>query len=459
MKTIHDLPQPKGKLVLGNLAEFKDNNKHRVIQRWSDTCGPIFKIRLANQHFIVSTDPDFNGQVLKNRPDGFSRFNKINEIFQELGIKGVFNAEGSDWKRHRKVSAEALNAKKISAYYPHIQQTTENLIQLIESKKQPVDFLELCMRYTIDITTRIAFGHELNTLQDGENSFQRHLEKVFPAINKRITAPFPSWRYIKSKSDKELENSLKEVQNVIHEFIENAQQQLKANDNQASNFLEVLLQESASENFTTEEVFGNIFTMLLAGEDTTANSIAWATYFLCEHPEWIVALRNEANEVYQANKVLPHFELIQQLPIAKAIAEEAIRLKPTTPQLFMQANEDVTINDVAIKKDQVVMLQNMHAQLSENYFLDAADFQPERWLKAACPYHAKHHPEVVRAFGAGPRFCPGMYLAMNEMVVCLSALAKNFDLRLDNGNKQVDEHFAFTMHPTNLSIQFQSLVN
>ena len=117
MKTIHDLPQPKGKLVLGNLSEFKDNNKHRVIQRWSEACGPIFKIRLANQHFIVSTDPDFNGQILKNRPDGFSRFNKINEIFQELGIKGVFNAEGDDWKRHRKVSAEALNAKKLNTIF------------------------------------------------------------------------------------------------------------------------------------------------------------------------------------------------------------------------------------------------------------------------------------------------------------------------------------------------------
>ena len=45
------------------------------------------------------------------------------------------------------------------------------------------------MRFTIDITTEIAFGHALNTIQDPDNQFQKHLEVILPMINERITAP------------------------------------------------------------------------------------------------------------------------------------------------------------------------------------------------------------------------------------------------------------------------------
>ena len=112
LKTINDLPSPKGKLILGNLPEFKENNKHRVFEKWAEECGDIYTISLAGKKFIVSLNPEFNGVVLKSRPEEFRRYGKINEVFVGLGIHGVFNAEGDDWHKHRKVAAEALNAKK-----------------------------------------------------------------------------------------------------------------------------------------------------------------------------------------------------------------------------------------------------------------------------------------------------------------------------------------------------------
>ncbi len=55
------------------------------------------------------------------------------------------------------------------------------------------------VRYTVDITTAIAFGYDMNTIEKEGDVLQDHLEKIFPMLNKRITSPIPMWRYIKSK--------------------------------------------------------------------------------------------------------------------------------------------------------------------------------------------------------------------------------------------------------------------
>ena len=54
-------------------------------------------------------------------------------------------------------------------------------------KGSAVDVQQDLMRYTVDVTTNLAFGYDMNTLENEEDVIQDHLEKIFPAINRRIT--------------------------------------------------------------------------------------------------------------------------------------------------------------------------------------------------------------------------------------------------------------------------------
>ena len=57
-------------------------------------------------------------------------------------------------------------------------------------------------------------------------------------------------------------------------------------------------------------------------------------------------------------------------------------------------------------------------------------------------------------FGAGPRFCPGRFLALLEIKAVISMLARNFEVeRVDHG--PVDEHLVVTMRPDNLSVRLR----
>ena len=461
----NNLPSPPKKFLVGHLPDFNQEHKHLVIEDWAKKTGEVFKISLMGKKFIVSTNSEINTEILKNRPDKFTRYNKIGTVMKEMGIEGVFSVEGEQWKKHRKITAEALNAKNVKGFFPILSDMTERLYQRwegIAKNGTTIDVQKEMTYYTVDLTTKIAFGYETKTMLKSGNVIQNQLEKIFPTINRRITAPLPTWRYIKSKEDKEFDYALDKVQNTVKEFIAQAQSNLSLNPEkkaEPSNFLEALLVEQEKEKtFSDKEIFGNVFTILLAGEDTTSNTISWTLYYLATHPEVFDKVRQEADRLL-GNQALPtDYDIMQSLKYTEAVANEAIRIKPATPTLIMQALEDVQVKNLKIKKGMSVLMQNKVAQTSDQHFKDANQFIPERWQQdiSGCPFHGQHTPDVVKSFGAGPRFCPGKNLAIQEIKMAVSMICKNFDIELAVQPEEVKEVFAFTMYPKNLMFKLKS---
>ncbi|WP_044399209.1 cytochrome P450 [Lacinutrix sp. Hel_I_90] len=459
--TIKDLKSPKRAFLLGHLPQFNTYNKHQVLERWVEESGDLFKIHFVGKEFIVSANPEINNKILRQRPETFIRYSKIDEVLREIGIDGVFNAEGDRWKRHRKPIAEALNVKNVKSFYPIIQDKTRNILAKFKEhavKENVVDVQKEFMAFTIDITTEIAFGLKLDTINNQSNGFQEHLEVIFPIINARLTAPIPTWRFFKSKKDRLLDRSLKAIEKIIYEGIATAKREMATSsglNESPAHFLEALLLENKDARFTDDEIYGNIFTLLLAGEDTTSNSLSWAIYYLVQHPEIVNKVRAEAHAVYPKDEVPSYYRQLELLKYADAVAQETMRLKPTTPQMYMESNADVVINNLSIPKGTNIILQNKVPQTQEDYFSNAHIFSPERWLVSECPMHKNHSPNVMRVFGGGTRFCPGMFLAKSEMVVLISVLCKHFDFKLASNLNEIKERFDFTMYPENLKVTFK----
>ncbi len=452
MPSIKDLPQPKGHVITGHLAEFKKDQKHQILEEWSNDHDDLYRIRLVTKKIIVSARPLINDFILKNRPNKFRRFSKIREVMNEMGITGVFTAEGEQWKQHRKLSVEALNHKNTKSYFPIIKSTTKRLINHINEKQvSTFDIQSIIMKYTIDITTQIAFGYDGNTLENPNDPLQKHLEKVFPTINARIAAPLPIWKIVKTSKVKEFEKSLEYIKTIIHKYIDEAKAEITS---KPKNFLEALLLENQKENLTDGEIFGNVFTMLLAGEDTTSNSISWAIYFLAINPKIVERARKEI-KIICPNGVVESIEQLNHLPYIEGIALETLRLKPVSPTLIMEALENSQVGDLRFNMGDIVLLQNKVAQTKEEYFSNAEDFKPERWLKESkCPFHS---PQQIRVFGGGPRFCPGKALAIDEIKTSLVSFISNFDVTLAVPQEEITEKAAFAMQPQNLKVKIKKI--
>jgi cytochrome P450 len=102
----------------------------------------------------------------------------------------------------------------------------------------------------------------------------------------------------------------------------------------------------------------------------------------------------------------------------------------------------------------MIVLLTRAGSMKEDNFTAAAAFRPERWLQPAGEGNSK---KVSIPFGAGPRLCPGRFLAIQEMKMALCMLVRNFDIeRVDTPDGEAPrERLAFTMAPVGLRIRLR----
>lgn len=459
----HTLNGPKGLPVLGNIHQVTVAQLHQDIENWANEFGQIYKLKLGPSNIIVVTDPEIIHEILKARPHLFRRMEKMDQIMQAEGVYGVFNAEGEKWAVHRKLVAQGLDIKHQLQFFPAILKTTERLLkkwQKLAAENKTFDVQKDLMRFTVDVTTSLAFGYEMNTIEKGEDVIQNHLEKIFPVIFQRINAPIPFWKYYKTKKDKEFDVAMKAINQLVDEFIETGKNKLAQHPElkeQPSNLLEAILvaaeQDSSIDNVA---IRGNLLTILMAGEDTTAHTVAWMIYFLCLHPEYQDKIKEEITPFLNNNGVINDYQHLTKLKFLEAVAYETMRLKPVAPLLLFEPLEDTEIKGYQFSKGRRLLIQSRHAAGMDENYTNAKAFKPERWLKEnRCPY-SEHNTKAFIPFGGGPRFCPGKNLAMLEIKMMIAMMVGNFKVSLSLPANEVKEIMAFTMMASPYYIQLKT---
>ncbi|MDD1643466.1 MAG: cytochrome P450 [Methylococcaceae bacterium] len=463
LNSLSQLPGPKGLPVLGNLLQIDLHKLHSILEEWSDIYGDMYKFKIANKTVVAISDPTLIQNILRDRPQTYRRVSSIERVARELGIHGVFSAEKEQWQRQRLLTMQAFKPDYLRRFFPDMLKITERLKNRwskIADSGQSIDVQQDCMRFTVDITTNFAFGYDINLLEQENDSFQRHLERLLPAFNRRANAPFPYWHFVKLPSDRAMEKSLAVVKETIHEFVQQNRQRLEQQPEvamQPANFLEALLlaHDEDGARLSETEIQGNIITILLAGEDTTAHTLSWLLYLITEHPEVQHKMQQEADAVLGPETTPPDISTVEKLNYIEAVAHETLRLKSVTPLLFMEPNREVELAGIPIPKGTFLMLVNRYGALQEENFTDARKFKPERWLESN-PGACAHNRNASIPFGVGPRFCPGRNLALLEIKTAMAMLCKNFSVTRVETGLPVQEIFSFTMMPDNLRVKFSA---
>jgi cytochrome P450 len=220
---------------------------------------------------------------------------------------------------------------------------------------------------------------------------------------------------------------------------------------QPENFLESML--AAQEDFTDEEILGNTLTLLLAGEDTTAHTMAWALWQLAGSPEVQSRWAAEAAAVLGERHFVTDYEMLEGLRYGEAVLRESMRLKSVAPLQSVQPLADVEIAGTRIPAGTRVWLMMRYAGLAANGVTRAHDFDPGRWLEEGDG--SPPDQKAFLAFGAGPRFCPGRNLAFLEGKAGMATIARNFQIELDGSSGPVEEEFSFTMVPRGLRVRLR----
>jgi cytochrome P450 len=465
------LPGPSGYPVVGIAPKLDREGFHLQLENWYREFGGRFTFKLGPKRFVVFADAPACKDVLRRRPDEFRRGTHMTDIIKELGARGVFAAEGDLWRKQRKLIMPGFNAAQLRRFLPQIQTVVERLHgQWTRAAASGGDwnFRDTFERFTTDVTMSVAFGYDANTVEGGRDILQADIQQVLPEVQRRLNAAFPLWRYYKTARHRRVDEAIGRVFETLRPIVAAMREKVAADPEgpsveRADTLLEAMLAaehlDEERERFTEDEIFGNVLTLLLAGEDTTAHTLSWIVHALVSEDGVQDRLREELDRELGDAPGISSIDDTKRLPYLNGVIQESLRLRSVAPLMFYQAETSTEIDGVRINPEHVVLILTRHATNQPEHFSEVNRFLPERWNRAdeaavqRCPAH--DHRSMM-PFGHGPRTCPGRGLSILEMNVAISRLVRNFVIEPTSDPAQVREVFAFTMHPQGFTARLRA---
>lgn len=471
-RQVADLPAPRGLPLVGNLLQLSPARLHLILERWAAELGTPYRFQVGSIPITIWTDPELIQQIMRERPHRYRRYQPIEAVLEEMGCNGLFSAEGAAWEPQRRLVMQALSIPTIKAFYPTLADITGRLrarwLRAAE-RGETVEMTDDLKRYTVDVTSALAFGEDPRTLERDHGVIQEHLERILPSVMGRINALFPYWRYFKLPADRKLDQSLTEVHRYVDAMMARARERMRdAPSETPRNLLEAMLvqqqdakAEPGATPITDSQIRANALTILIAGEDTTADSIAWTLPYLAADPQLQTHLGEQARRALGEASICPDYATLKELDLFEAICIEATRLRPVAAVHSFEPLEDVVLDGVALPKGTRMFFVARPAMIDAKHFADPQRYDPWRWM------HKREHggepethggPHDVRAylqFGAGPRVCPGRHLATVEMRLALSMLMNEFEIEMAIDPAKINEVSAFTMVPDTMPVRLR----
>jgi cytochrome P450 len=206
----------------------------------------------------------------------------------------------------------------------------------------------------------------------------------------------------------------------------------RADERQRTDILSLLLDAETEdgERLTDQELRDELLTLVLAGHETTANSLAWAFERLVRHP----AAYDRLREVARAGDDDPG-------GYVEAVIHETMRSRPVIPIIGRRVAVPWQLGDYRVPADTPVLISILLLHHREDVYPDPFAFRPERFVGQ------KPGTYTWIPFGGGIRRCLGAALAMAEQRVVLRAIARRTQLEPADPAPERARHRNVTMIP------------
>ncbi|MGD1850547.1 MAG: cytochrome P450 [Cyanophyceae cyanobacterium] len=187
-----------------------------------------------------------------------------------------------------------------------------------------------------------------------------------------------------------------------------------------------------------DELRDELMTLLIAGHETTASSLAWAMYWLQARPECLQTLREELDAVPDDTPPMA----LMRLPYLTAVCNETLRIYPVATAVFPRyVKEAFTLDGYQINEGQLLMGSVYLVHRHPDIYPEPARFRPERFLERT------FSATEFMPFGGGSRRCIGSALAMAELAIALSTWVKQGNFALQEFGAVKPARRGITMGP------------
>ncbi|XP_054826828.1 sterol 26-hydroxylase, mitochondrial-like [Eublepharis macularius] len=410
--------------------------------------GPIWKSTFGSYNNVNIGSPEVLEQLL--RQEGKYPIRSDMALWKEHRDKrnlpyGPFTEDGERWHRLRQVLNKRMLKPSEAVLYADVinEVVTDLMVHLQnERRKSPSgvmiqDVAQILYRFALEGISYILFETRIGCLKEEIPAETQHFidaigstlkSSVFVTILPKWTRDMlPYWnRYLQG-----WDTIFAFGKKLIDQKMVELEKSLDRGE-KVSGYLTYLL---STGQLSHKEVYGSIAELLLAGIDTTSNTLSWAMYHLSQDLKTQEDLYQEIINVVPKDRI-PDAEDLSRMPLLKAIIKETLRLYPVVPtNARIIAEKDVVVGGYKFPKDTLFVLAHYALSHDETYFPDPEHFLPQRWLRDQ--RESAPHPFSSIPFGYGVRACVGRRIAELEMHLALARLIRTFSVRPDPNCKVV----------------------
>ncbi|KAK6151239.1 hypothetical protein DH2020_016171 [Rehmannia glutinosa] len=379
---------------------------HRTFQKFSDKLGPIFSLRLGNRLMVVVSSPTIveecftkNDIVLAGRP------RLIIGKYIGYNYTTIFDSPYGDyWRNLRRLyNVEFFSMARLDTFQSIRQDDIKLILKKIYKNSYEnfarVELRSLFSEVIFNNIMRMVDGKRYVREDEDDDEAKRFWDLIKEVLTyggaANMVGFFPMVRWIDYTGiEKNLARLGGKMDSRLQHLIDKQRRNKSKTDTMIDHML--CLQESEPEYYTDVTIKGIILIMLIAGIDTSANTIEWAMSALLNHPEKLQKAKIEIDNLVGndrlVNEFLPH-----------------------------EATSDCTLSGYDIPSGTILTVNAWAIHRDPKIWDDPTNFNPERF-KAG-----KVGPPKLIPFGMGRRFCPGMGLAHRVVGLVLGSLIQCFE--------------------------------
>ncbi|KAF8662201.1 hypothetical protein HU200_056401 [Digitaria exilis] len=422
---------------------------------------------------LWTSDPEVIEHILKTSFSKYSKGAFNYSVMKDLFGDGIFATDGEKWRHQRKLASHEFSTKVLREFSSVVFRTNATkLAEKISSAANngtSIDMQDLLMKTTMDSIFKVGFGFELNTLSgSGSDESSIQFSNAFDEANSLVFHRYVDifWqlkRYFNIGSEAKLRRNIQIIDDFVMKLIHQKREQMNGQDNVPPNkqraredILSRFIMQSKTDPKTMNDRYLRdiVLNFLIAGKDTTGNTLTWFFYMLCKNPIVQNKVELEINESVQwaekdsADDFTARLNegAIEKMHYLHAAISETLRLYPAVPVDGKMADEDdILPNGYRVMKgDGVYYTIYAMGRMTYLWGEDAEDFKPERWLVNGV--FQQESPYKFVSFNAGPRICLGKEFAYRQMKIMAATLIHFFRFKLADESKDATYKTMFTLH-------------
>jgi cytochrome P450 len=393
--------------------------------------GEVFSMHGATEDAVtMTTHPDHVRSLFTAKPELAPSLTGESPLRPIVGTQSVLTAVGPRHMRQRKLLLPPFHGEAIDAYTQMISAASEREIDRWPIG-EPFALAPRMQAITLDVIMAGIFGIEGRPRRGTpEHGLRQMIRRLVNASTQPVAQVGELLQIGRDEAVGPMKFGLSLLDKQVYAVI--SARRRAADLDERRDILSLLLQARTEEGeeLTDKELRDELLVLVLAGHETTANSLAWAWERLVRTPDAHEALLSTVRSQAGGEEQI------------EATIVETMRSRPVIPVIGRRVTVPWQLGQYGVPAGTAVTMSILLVHHRADVYPEPFEFRPERFLGGRKPGTYEWLP-----FGGGIRRCLGAALAMAEQRVVLEAMARRLDLEADEPAPERALHRNVTMIP------------